>query len=270
MRSFWASRLNATLAAFAVSTCFFVSAARCRRSLACSSAPSELGPRRFSLETIEVGGSFCGRSRLDRCLELESARLCGVLGGFGLQCGGFGFELPGLSRAHLQTGDQGGGRRDDHHHEQQHRQLPKSRARVRFLFGPSALFLGLRLRFRALPALHVARPPVEHRRRQNVVENLVADAGRLVRRRGHRDQDSIFARGQLLQQQSKGVRRHAGVVGKIGDGMRNLRARRGHEMVEYPRGHFGFARRQAAHRRVQMGADDLLRPAQAVRVFRPA
>ena len=73
----------------------------------------------------------------------------------------------------------------------------------------------------------------------------------------------------FCNKQGKGVRRHAGVVGKIRDGMRNLRARGGHEMVEDPRRHFGLGRRQAAHRRVQMGADDLLRPAQAVECLDP-
>jgi len=139
----------------------------------------EFCPRRFSLEAIQVGGSLRGRSRFNRCLELEAARLCRVLGGFGFHRSGFGFELPRLGRAHLETSDEGRSRGDNHHHEQQYRQLSKARARVRFLFGSSALLLGLRLRFRALPALHVAR---RHDLLDDEQYDVLAEAWRLAMR----------------------------------------------------------------------------------------
>ena len=84
-----------------MSTCFLRLGSPLPKVSRLAQRPPEFGPRRFSLEMIELGGSFCGRSGLDRRLEFEPTRLGGVLGGFGLQRSGFGFQLLGFSLAHL-------------------------------------------------------------------------------------------------------------------------------------------------------------------------
>ena len=92
------------------------------------------------------------------------------------------------------------------------------------------------LGFSSLLLLHIACPPVQDGGRQDVVEDFVAGSLSFVLGRGDRTKDPNVCAGQSAQHRRELGLRKLGVIGKIHRGMGNLRARRGYEVMEYPRG----------------------------------
>jgi hypothetical protein len=112
------------------------------------------------------------------------------------------------------------------------------------------------LRLRTLPGRHMSPAPVQDRRREHVVEDLVRGARLAPGRVRGWTQNPDGAAGEKLDHRTQLALLDAGVVGEVGERVGDLRARGGHEVVEDARGQLALLGRQLRHRLVEMGAHD--------------
>ena len=108
----------------------------------------------------------------------------------------------------------------------------------------------------------MARAPVEDRRREDVVEDLVAAAVEPPRRRWDRSEDADVVSRQVLENGRHRGFRLLRVVRQVGDRVRDLRPRRRDELAENHCRHVLLGRFEGCHRFVEMRLDDPLRAAQ--------